>query len=108
VIVIEGGANHLAALEAGESVRCAEIGAGTHAEDDDAFENASFPDADAHELTQWHFRTIIPFATGKAGGFVIDEAEKERGVTVEIHGRIEDRRRAFFDRVATVYRHRRD
>lgn len=75
--MIEGGTHHFAALKAGESVGRAEIGAGTHAKDDDTFEDAHFPDADAHEFPEWHLRTIIPFATGKAGDFVIHEAEKK-------------------------------
>lgn len=104
MIVIEGGTHHLAALEAGETVGCAEIGAGTHAEDDDAFEDADFPNTDTHELSKRHLRAVIPPSAGGAGDFSGNEAEKERRFRVEIHGRIWDRCRAFFDRVATAFR----
>lgn len=105
--MIEGGTDHFAAFKTGESVRRAEIGAGPHAEDDDAFENAEFPDADAHEFTERHLGTVIPASAGHAGDFGGDEAKKKRRFRVEIHGRIWGRCRAFFDRDATAFRDRR-
>lgn len=83
----QGNTNHFATLEAGESIRRAEIGAGTHAKDDDALERAALPDANANQLAHRHLRSVIPFLDRPRSNGVFNEAEKERGVRIKIHGR---------------------